>query len=621
MQNLWLDFETFYSDDYSLRKMTPAEYIADPRFEALGCAFVWDGKSGQMSIHVEGPGLPQYLARIDWENTCAIAHNSLFDMLILSMRYGVYPRKYGDTLAMARNWISHSTGGVSLKECAAFYGLPAKWDTVAKTKGINYHQLCQMPQLRKEVAAYAVDDTLKCRQIYEKMMEKGFPVGELDTIDLAVRMAACPQFEVDLGVAVGHLVEVKARKESLLAHCGLEDRTALMSDPLFAEQLQRVEPNIYIPTKFSKTTGKEQYAFAKTDREFKLLLEHENPDVQALAAARLGHKSTLEETRTERFIKIGDCCERFPIALKYSGAHTHRFSGDWSVNAQNLPRGGALRKSLRAPKGKLVVSIDASQIEARINATISGQGDLVEAFRQGRDVYCEFASLIYQYKVIKHVHDLERFVGKTSILSLGYSSSSLVFQNMLRVQGNVSFTEAEAAKVVDLYRRTYAMIVNNWYRVTNEVMPVLAAQPGFYDGIQYGPVEVRENKIILPNGNHLQYRAMERTYEQDTGRYSWHFMRGQRPIYTYGAKIVENIVQALAFVHIMAVAKRVNKMTEGLLPLAHQVHDELIYIVDEKLAEQVGRLVQTEMAKSPDWMPELPLAAEYKIGDSYGSVK
>jgi len=617
MQTLWLDFETYYDDDYSLRKMTPAEYIADPRFETLNCAFVTD----RYSVVVDGPMLPGVLAAIDWDNTLAVSHNALFDMLILSMRYGVYPRKYGDTLAMARNWISHSTGGVSLKECAAYYGLPAKWETVAKTKGINYQALTRDPQLYIEVRDYALDDTLKCRAIYEKMLDAGFPVSELDTIDMTVRMAARPQFEVDLEMAVGHLVEVKARKESLLLHCGLQNRDALMSDPIFAELLLKAEPSLFIPKKLSKTTGQEQYAFAKTDREFKLLLEHDNPDVQALVAARLGHKSTLEETRTERFIKIGDCCPQFPIPLKYSGAHTHRFSGDWSVNAQNLPRGGALRKALRAPKGKKVVAIDASQIEARINAMISGEEALVEAFRQGRDVYCEFASMIYQYPVIKHVHDTERFVGKTSILSLGYQSSWAVFQNMLRVQGNVNLTANESVKIVSLYRCVYQAISQNWNRVQREVLPVLASLDGAFDSLQYGPVMVKRNHIVLPNGNRLQYREMNRIYNEQTNKYDYIFKRGNRPIYTYGAKIVENIVQALAFVHIMDVAKRVNRMTEGLLPLAHQVHDELIYIVDEKLAQQAGKLVQREMSVPPPWMPDLPLAAEYKIGDSYGSVK
>ena len=115
-----------------------------------------------------------------------------------------------------------------------------------------------------------------------------------------------------------------------------------------------------------------------------------------------------------------------PVPFKYSGAHTHRFSGDWSINLQNLPRDSELRKALRAPKGKVVVAVDTSQIEARINAMLSGQKDLVDAFREGRDVYCEFATVIYGRQITK-ADKVERFVGKTAVLSLGYGSGAAAF--------------------------------------------------------------------------------------------------------------------------------------------------------------------------------------------------
>ena len=69
------------------------------------------------------------------------------------------------------------------------------------------------------------------------------------------------------------------------------------------------------PMKVSPTTGKDTYAFSKTDEEFKALLEHENVNVQAVVAARLGMRSTIEETRTERFIEIGQrVCYLYPCA-------------------------------------------------------------------------------------------------------------------------------------------------------------------------------------------------------------------------------------------------------------------------------------------------------------------
>jgi DNA polymerase len=85
------------------------------------------------------------------------------------------------------------------------------------------------------------------------------------------------------------------------------------------------------PMKKSLATGKQTLAFSKTDEEFKALLEHENPMIQAIVAARLGVKSTLEETRTERFIGIASRGP-MPVPLRYYAAHTGRWGGDDKLN-------------------------------------------------------------------------------------------------------------------------------------------------------------------------------------------------------------------------------------------------------------------------------------------------
>jgi hypothetical protein len=94
-----------------------------------------------------------------------------------------------------------------------------------------------------------------------------------------------------------------------------------MSNPKLAEQLRAlgVEP----PMKISGRTGKETFAFAKADAAFTALLEHEDPNVQALVAARLGVKSTTAETRALRMLNTAQRgTGRFPVALNYWGAKT-----------------------------------------------------------------------------------------------------------------------------------------------------------------------------------------------------------------------------------------------------------------------------------------------------------
>lgn len=633
MRPLFLDFETYYDDAYTLKKITPIEYVLDPRFEALGCGFI--DQQGNREW-VDGPWLPQKFATVDWQNTFAVSHNSLFDMLILAARYGVFPRMYGCTLSMVRNWLSASLSSFSLKSVCEHYGMPAKWDTATRMKGVSYAALVAMPALHQETAAYGVDDAAKCREIFMRMMMSGFPPRELKVIDLLIRMVTKPQLEFDRDLLALHLAEVKAHKQALLEAAQLTDgslqanieaKASLMSDERLAGLLSQA--GVIPPKKISKKTGEEVYAFAKTDREFTALLDSPNQQVQTLVAARLGHKTTLEESRTERLLAISNFTLAAPVPLKYSGAHTHRFSGDWKINLQNLGRKSTLRKAIKAPKGKKVVAVDASQIEARFNATLSQQWDLVEQFRAGEDVYANFAEVIYQYAISKSTHPTERFVGKTGILSLGYGSSAIVFQQMVRVQGNVYLRLEEASQIVALYRQRYRQIVLNWDHAEKVVLPMLAGLEPVIGAVMpdlntagwraWGPVGIDSFSLLLPSANRLRYRDLHQEIEGN--RRVWKFMRGTHTHYVYGAKIVENVIQALAFIHIIEVALRVYDMTQGLLWPAHQVHDELLYVVDDHLAEMVRDLVVREMAKAPDWMPLAPLAAEGNIGQSYGETK
>jgi hypothetical protein len=609
----FLDFESYFDNEYSLKKMTPIEYILDPRFEALGCGVVYEDGDKEW---VDGPDLPYFFDELDWDQLFAISHNALFDALILAVRYNKYPKKYGCTMSMAKNWISHQVASVSLASCARRYGLPDKMDTTRKFKGLNFAAIKQLPELYRELTEYGIDDAEKSFFLYHQMLAEGFPPRELDVIDWVVRMAAQPQLEIDRMVVAEHLGAVLAKKQELLDNAGLENRDLLMRDDALAAALAflGVEP---VPRKTSKNTGKEQWAFAKTDKPFTDLLEHENPDVQALVAARLGHKSTIEQTRAERFLSISTITTSFPVPLKYSGAHTHRFSGDWSLNLQNLPHESKLRHALKAPKGCVVVAVDASQIEARFNATLSGERWLVDSFRKGRDVYSDFASVIYNRPVVKQLDKVERFVGKTAILSLGYGSSPPVFQAMCRNKGNVHLTDNEAFMAVQIYRTRCPKIVEHWQEADKQIIPMLAHGINY----QWGAMQLSRERLTLPNGNSLKYHQLRYEFSEQLNRMQWTYMRGVRPQGLYGAKLVENECQSLAFVHIVEVALRVADLTEGLLWPAHQNHDDLIYVVPEKLAEQAKTLIIQEMSKSPVWLPEAPLAAEGRIGESYGSAK
>ena len=190
IRKLFLDYESFYTDEYSLRRMTPIQYVLDPRFEALGSAFAWEDEA---PFWIDGPDLPAFYKTVDWKRTMALSHNALFDMVVLAFRFKVFPAMYGGTLSMAQNWISHSTLKISLDACCKYYGMPEKLDTILQMKGVNFHHMKSDPVLHEKVRVYAMDDDEKCRALYHRMVNAGFPQNQFEIIDMVIRMATQPQ--------------------------------------------------------------------------------------------------------------------------------------------------------------------------------------------------------------------------------------------------------------------------------------------------------------------------------------------------------------------------------------------------------------------------------------------
>jgi hypothetical protein len=617
MKQIVLDFETMYSNEYSLRKMSPVEYILDPRYETIGCALKEGDEPARWLTHDE---LVEYLASLP-QQVAIISHNALFDMAILSWRYNYVPTLMIDTLGMARAWLGHRLKSLSLNSVAMHLGLGVKGDTVHKVAGMGLAAI-KAAGIYEDYAAYSANDAELCWSIYRKLIEDGFPVNELAIIDTVLRCAVEPKFVLDQNLLAEHLQNIIAMKQDLLSRCGLTSRDDLMSNDKFAEALRSlgVDP----PTKISLVTGKEAYAFSKTDPDFLALEEHPDPQVGALVAARLGVKSTIEETRTQRFIAIANltwpsnASGLMPMPLRYSGAHTHRLSGDWKLNVQNLGRGSKLREAILAPPGHQVLACDASQIEARIAAWFAGQNNMVDAFANGEDIYSQFASSVFGYEVSKKTHPVERFIGKTAILGLQYGLGWQKFQKTVALQSKaqvgkeIKLSDEEAARVVQLYRNTYSGIPAMWNKL-NSMIPRMTSV-GFCSLLE--PVIFEHEKIKLPSGLYLHYHKLHNKNGQ------WWFEHGGVPKYIYGGKMLENIVQALARICVMDAAIRIRRRLKPLgVQLNLQVHDELCYVIPDVLAEKAESVVMEEMRRRPEWGQDIPLDAESGLGRSYADAK
>ena len=406
MKLITIDFETYYDPTFSLSKMTTEEYIRDPQFEVIGVA-VKVGTADAQWFSGTKKKTSEWLDQFDWDDAIALAHNAVFDMAILNWHFDIRPKRIADTLSMARALHGNETG-VSLKALAEFYNIGEKGDEVVAAMGMRRVDFSAHSLAR--YGAYCINDCDLTLKLFEYMASK-FPVLEQRLVDLTIRMFTEPLLHLDKAALQDHIANVQASKAELMSKLNYE-KADLMSNPKLASLLEF--HGVEVPMKESPATGKQTYAFAKSDEAFKELLEHDNPMVQAIVAARLGVKSTLEETRTQRFIDIADR-GTLPIPLRYYAAHTGRWGGDDKVNMQNLPRKSPLKGAIQPPVGYMMVDCDSSQIEARTLAWLAGQDDLVAAFDKGEDVYKIMASRIYS-KPIKDITDQERFVGKTTIL-------------------------------------------------------------------------------------------------------------------------------------------------------------------------------------------------------------
>ena len=614
MSIITIDFETYYDKDYSLSKMTTEEYINDSRFEVIGIGVKVDDGPAQWYTD----GIDNVLALFDWSEHAILCHNTLFDGAILAWKYGVKPGMWLDTLCMARAIHGVDAGG-SLKALTSRYSIGEKGDEVINALGKRRADFTAVELDR--YASYCRNDVDLTYKLFE-ILANGFPDNEFNLIDMTLRMYTEPTLTVDDYLLVEKLQEVRDTKAELLQ--GLMEalqvdneeavRAQLSSNPKFAGLLEHF--GVKAPMKISPTTGKETYALAKTDEGFLTLQEHEDPLIQQLCAVRLGTKSTLEESRIERFIGIGARNRgRLPIPLKYYGAHTGRWSGSDSVNFQNLPsrdkKKKALKNSILAPDGHYMVNCDSSQIEARVLAWLAGQDDVVKQFASGEDVYSTFATKVYGFPVSKK-YPTERFVGKTCILGLGYGTGAAKLQHTLKTQPpGAELKLDECKRIVDLYRQENNKITELWRDCDNALSRLIGCAPFTMFSLgRHGAVKMTADGILLPNGLYIRYPQLRLN---DDGRMSYTSRRG--PVNIWGGAMVENIVQALA--RIVVGEQMLTLQGRGYRPVL-TVHDAAVLVVKEAELDKALVDIVEVMSTAPAWAVGLPVACEAKHGKSYG---
>jgi DNA polymerase len=584
-----LDFETYYDKNLSLTKMTTMEYVSHDLFKVWGVgikinhdATEWYGEDD----------CEEALRSLYWDDITLVCHNTPFDAYILTQYYGLIPKYYVDTAAMSRGLYPGQSArlkDVSIR-CFPDDETMRKGEELANAKGVYDLD----PELEESIAGYCIQDVDLTYAIYRQWLDK-MPLNELNLIDLTCRMFCEPKLKIDRErLAKYHEQEFK-NAETTIAAAGV-DRKVLSSNQQFAEYIYEI--GLVPPTKVSLTTGKDIPALGKNDKAF-TQLQNMYPQFKHVWDARIATKSRLTETRAKRFLEAAWKDDWLPVPLRYYAAHTGRFGGTDKLNMQNLPRGGELRKCIVAPDDHLLFVADLSNIEARMLAWLAGESELVEQFRNGDDIYSNFASKIYERPINKKDDPIERFVGKTAILGLGYGMGAQKFKDTLEAGAMgppVHFTLEKAKQIVNTYRSTYSGIQRLWRKLEDLLKQTMHSDNW---GNTYGPLTVGNNTLQLPNGLGLRYHNLRST--------SQGLMYDSRKTeYTYGGRITENVIQALARIVITDSMLRLDKTHD----VALTVHDEIIITGTNINPDATMEKIITDMCIPPPWASDLPLDAE-----------
>ena len=597
MKKLYLDFETYYDTHLNLTKISTVQYVNHPQFKVWGVGVKLED---EQTTWITGEECEEFFEQIEWDDVALVCHNTLFDAYILTQYYGYQPAYYYDTAAMARGTNPNESARLMYVAERLFPNdlSMRKGEELIQAKGI----VDLPPNIEESIAGYCIQDVNLTYAIFNKL-HTNYPQEELDLIDLTVRLFVEPKLILDTEMLVDHRQNILKHTKQLIENSGLT-RATLASQVKFAQYLTN-ELGLVIPKKKSSTTNKMIPAFSKTDSGY-LQMCKAHPEYNHIWEAREAVKSRIEETRAERMIAATNPDGTFSVPLSYYAAHTGRFGGSDKLNLQNLPRGSTLRTAIMAPPNRIMYIADLSNIEARMLAWLAKEADLVDAFAAGRDVYSEFASDIYGRKITKE-DKLERYVGKTAILGLGYGMGPDKFKLTLKSGSpSVEITDSTAMAIVSQYRARYPNVNRLWHACKQLLFYMLNRGS---EGMAYGPLIVRHKALELPNGMQLQYPQLSYTQNQ------FMYMAGKIPTRTHGPRLTENIVQALARIVITEQMLELHKMPD--VDVVLQIHDEIISLGSPLDPDKTLNNILGIMKTAPKWCSDLPLDAEGAYSTRY----
>lgn len=624
-----VDFETHYADDYGLRceHLTMTDYIRHERFEAQTVSVMLDTwKRAEVAVgHKE---IVELLGEIDWTTTGWLSHHTHFDALIGTYHFDIHPCFYLDTLSMSRMVFGVDENHSHQALCDRF-GHGGKVFGAALKDAKNKRLAEFDADLLDRMVKYNRDDSEDNMRNFRKLFQF-VPLDELRIIDETIRMYADPILELDAKLLKELHQREAARREEAIAKAKTDKRT-LGSAEGFADLLR--SKGVTPPQKISRRTGQPTYAFARTDLDFKELLEHPNEEVRAAVEARLRTKSALIENRGSRLLARAGLPT--PVYLAYWAARTGRWGGGDKVNLQNLPSrgdGANLRKAIKAPEGCKLIVCDASQIEARMAAWLAGFDAKLEAFKlydtvlgfdekgkpitAGPDIYCATGTGMFG-RVVTPADTELRFMSKVFELSGQYGAGAMRVKNTFAqgILGPAKIMELDEVKeMLTAWRQTNQPIIDLWKVLEN------AAMRAFLEGVEVtvGPLHFErfgtDGYIHLPNGTYMRYRDVH--YDPEARQLYYRSRMGQTKL--WGGTLLENVCQALCAALLKFQMLLIKDDPElQYMRMASTVHDEVLSVEYEGIAHASFLRKKKHMSTQAAWCPDIPLNAAGVVADEY----
>lgn len=635
MKTLSIDIETYSSNDLAscgVYKYTEAE---DFTILLFACS-VDDGPTVCYDF-AGGEELPdEILEALRSPDVVKTAFNAAFERVCISRYYGwplLPPEQWQCTMVRA----ARMGLPLSLAQCGEVLGL-SEGKMKEGAALIRYfsvpckgkrHMPADAPDRWETFKAYNVRDVDVERAILKK-------VRRLQPAPFDERLYRADQHINDRGVMIDReLVENAARMDE-------EYKQALLEEARRITGLDNPNSPAQIKDYIHRLTGCPVASLNKADLPELESRVHYWPKAQRLLQIR----KELGKTSNKKYEAMLNCvCRdgRVHGLLQFCGAaRTGRWAGRL-VQLQNLPqnhipdidrarrrvKGGSLqemdlyygnpaqvlseliRTAFVAKPGCTFHVCDFSAIEARVIAWLAGEGWVLDVFRSGGDIYCATAGQMFGCKVEKHGENAElRQKGKIAVLALGYGGGVAALEAM--GGSRLGLTESEETDIVARWRDANPRIVKFWRII--ERAAFAAIRTGESVRINRG-VEVSYKwgmlVITLPSGRAICYPRARISTEYGDGPRGDHDIieyegtnqttKKWGTVRTYGGKLTENVVQAIARDILGVVILRAE---DSGLPVVFHVHDEIIVEAETgRTLEEVEALFSTPI----EWCADLPL--------------